>query len=233
MHNPPNPIHIAILSAVFAVIAFILQLGQRLGDWKSPRIAKVLLLIAVLLVACWIYLVCLLIFDIDIRTVFTQQPPVFWIIMATVALMGVIVSISPRWVRKDAMAMQVKASINIQVVNTWVVEAKGSKYPLKIRFQMKNAAPTCADVTMQGYQLNAPAMGKQVICEVLQLKNNIQQWYPEPEGLARVAVLPQHEFRGWIAANDGLYTKDQIERQIGNIGAVVLFVNGEVIQIKI
>jgi len=40
MPELPNPIHIALLGAVFAVITILLTLGQRLGDWRSKRICQ-------------------------------------------------------------------------------------------------------------------------------------------------------------------------------------------------
>ena len=85
---------------------------------------------------------------------------------------------------------------------------------------------------MQGYKLNNPIVAKQLVTEVLQLKVS-SSWLPQQEGVPRVAILPGQEFRGWIAANDNIFKKEQIERLIGNLGAIVLFVDGKVIEVKI
>jgi hypothetical protein len=121
---------------------------------------------------------------------------------------------------------------NIQAVHTWVVEEPGARYPLKIRYQMKNMSTTCADVTMQDCRLNNPVMLKQVISEVLQLKH-YAQWDPNPDGVTRVALLPGQEFRGWVAANNTIFSKEQVERLIGNLGTVGLIVDGTSFEVKI
>jgi hypothetical protein len=120
----------------------------------------------------------------------------------------------------------------IQAVHTWVVEATNATYPLKIRYQMRNTSLRCADVTTQGYKLTNPLISKQVVSEVLQLKVN-SKWSPEPDGVPRIAILPGQEFRGWIAANDGIFKKEQIEKQIGKLGAIVLLVDGNVVAVNI
>jgi hypothetical protein len=122
---------------------------------------------------------------------------------------------------------------NIQTVHTWVVDGASDKYPLKIRFQMKNTSFKCADVTMHGYSLTNPLISKQVVSEVLQLKANNSKWLPEPDGVPQIAVLPGHEFRGWIAANNEIFKKEHIDKLIGNLGCVTLLVNGSVIEVKI
>lgn len=111
MPELPNPVHIAILSAVFAVIAFIVQLGQRLGDWKSPKFAKVLLGMAVLLIACWVYLALLLIVKVDVRVMFSNQPTAFWVVMGTVSLMGLVVALPWRILRTSQTPSSTDSSV--------------------------------------------------------------------------------------------------------------------------
>lgn len=91
MQHLPNPIHIALLSGVFAVVAFILTFAQRIGDWRSKAVARILGVIGAGLIALWLYLACLWIFAIDLRTLFDGLSIVFWIILGTLSVMGIVV----------------------------------------------------------------------------------------------------------------------------------------------
>jgi hypothetical protein len=93
MPELPQPVHVAILSLGFAVVAFIITIAQRLGDWRSKWIARALGVLAVLLVICWVYLGALWVFKLDLRVPFTSNSEWFWIIIAGISLLGTIVAI--------------------------------------------------------------------------------------------------------------------------------------------
>jgi hypothetical protein len=86
----PDPVHIAILSLGFAVVAFVITIAQRLGEWRSKAAARVLGAMAALLVASWFYLAVLWVVKVDLRVLFAAQSPIFWIIAGTLSLMGLV-----------------------------------------------------------------------------------------------------------------------------------------------
>jgi hypothetical protein len=89
----PNPIHVGLLSGGFAIVALIVTLAQRLGDWRSKTVAKGLAAIAIMLLLCWVYLACLWIFEVDLRAVFSGHPTVFWI-AGTLSAIGLALAIT-------------------------------------------------------------------------------------------------------------------------------------------
>src|SRR5687768_1939072 len=73
----PNPIHVTLLGLVLAMIVFALTLAQRLGEWRSKMVARILGALASGLVVVWVYLACLWIFKVDLRTVFAHHVVLF------------------------------------------------------------------------------------------------------------------------------------------------------------
>jgi hypothetical protein len=92
MPQTPHPAQIAMLSVGFAVIALAITLPQRLGDWRSKVVARVLLAVALTLTVCWIYFAALWIFGIDLLVWIQGQPIWFWVLVAlsTAALFRVL-----------------------------------------------------------------------------------------------------------------------------------------------
>ncbi len=87
-----NPVHIALLSAVFAVIALILTMGQRLGEWRSKTIGRILGILGIFLIACWVYLACLWLTGIDLRR-FAEESVVFWVLLGGLSLIGAVFAV--------------------------------------------------------------------------------------------------------------------------------------------
>ena len=71
----------------------------------------------------------------------------------------------------------------------------------------------------------------EIQASVLQVK--LREWYPDKEGVDRVSVLPGQQFKAWVGADDKKFTKDQLERLRGQIGNLVLKVNGQRVDISL
>jgi hypothetical protein len=138
----------------------------------------------------------------------------------------------PEWPKPSRLVLPERPHISVVKVYTDNdPTAKG--YPLKIRYELKNGSDICLDVKLHAYGLNNTFVLKQVVNEVLQVKFYPAGWFPIDDGGTNVAVLPDQEFRGWIAVNDSRFSKAQIDVLIGNLGKVILYVNGDLIEISI
>jgi hypothetical protein len=103
----PSPIHVALLSGVFAVLAFVVTLAQRLGDWRSKKVAQVLGVISLLLLVSWLYLGCLWVFNVDLRASFSWNSPTLWVVAGAVTLAGVSLSVMKgNWFRIQRRATE-------------------------------------------------------------------------------------------------------------------------------
>ena len=98
-------------------------------------------------------------------------------------------------------------------------------YPLKCSAFWKNESNGCIDVVFLRYeQEKIPA--KSFIPSVLQISVD-GQYVPPNHGAGRIAVLPDQEFRAWIAVDENKYTADEIRGAYGNIGTFVFRINGK------
>jgi hypothetical protein len=86
---PPGlqPIHLTVLTGIFGMFAFVLTLAQRLGDWKSKTVAKILTIPALILGGLWIYFLSFWVFRFDLRQVFTTRS-VVWIAIGVAFLIA-------------------------------------------------------------------------------------------------------------------------------------------------
>lgn len=92
----PSPISVALLSGVFAMGALIITLAQRLGDWRSKNIARALGVVATLILLCWVYLVLLWVFNIDLRASFSWNSPTLWVVVGSLGFTGLVLA-AVRW----------------------------------------------------------------------------------------------------------------------------------------
>jgi hypothetical protein len=76
---------IFLLGVAVTALVGLIHLGQRLGEWRSKTIAWILGILAAILFAFWVYLLCLWIFDIDMRPWFTAH----WLVVSLLLLVGV------------------------------------------------------------------------------------------------------------------------------------------------
>ena len=100
-------------------------------------------------------------------------------------------------------------------IGTISVEGKldptpGRGYPLKVYCEMRNNnLVNCADVRVVGYRPDTVHL-KKFETDVLQLKIR-KWWYPDDQGVDRVAVLPGQQFRAWVGVDENKFTKDQLD----------------------
>jgi hypothetical protein len=92
MSTLPQPIHVALVGLVLASMYAVIQLAQRLGEWRSKIIARILGIVAGLLGVCALYLISLWIFGVDLRA-FTEVAPWIWwsggIAVSTAAILAI------------------------------------------------------------------------------------------------------------------------------------------------
>jgi hypothetical protein len=67
---------------------------------------------------------------------------------------------------------------------------------------------------------------KQFVPEVLQVRLR-DKWYPMPDGVDRVALLPAQLCRAWVGLDEKKFDKEQVEKSLGQIGTLVFTINGE------
>jgi TIR domain len=103
-------------------------------------------------------------------------------------------------------------------------------YPLKCYVQLRNDSASCIDVHLAGYIPNTVTL-KQFVSGVLQVK--LGEWYPRPDGVDHVAVLPGQLFRAWVGLDESKFTEDEVRGRSGQIGTLVLTVNGAALNIVI
>jgi hypothetical protein len=79
-----HPDHVFLLGVIVTVAIGMIHLGQRLGDWRSKIVARIMGGLAMILLACWVYLACLWLFEIDMRPWFTGH----WLLIFLLLLGG-------------------------------------------------------------------------------------------------------------------------------------------------
>jgi hypothetical protein len=101
-------------------------------------------------------------------------------------------------------------------------------FPLKCRVTMRNDSTECADIRFSDYaNSNTIRSKKDLPAEVLQLRFR-ERWWPEPDGVDRISVLPHQQFRAWVGLDETMLSVDRATQLllIGEIGTLVLSVNG-------
>jgi hypothetical protein len=123
------------------------------------------------------------------------------------------------------------ASVNISLMSENAEFSETADCPLKVRFHLRNDSVGPIDVQYQDYRPELITI-KKGVTEIFQVRL-AGSWLPEPDGLARIAVYPGQQLRGWIAADEGKFTKDQVDQHRGKIGTLILRVNEQDIEIKL
>lgn len=104
-------------------------------------------------------------------------------------------------------------------------------FPLKCYVTLQNASIECAEVRVSEYRARTVTL-KQFVFDVLQLGFR-GQWFPAPDGVDRIAVLPQQLFRAWVGVDERKFSEDQVNRLRGQIGTLVLLVDGKSVNIDL
>jgi hypothetical protein len=117
----------------------------------------------------------------------------------------------------------------IQVYST-PPDRAGLTYPIKCYVELRNDSDSCLGVRFSEYKSVAiPA--KTILLNVLQIKFG-SAWVPFPEA-ERVAILPGQLLRIWIPVDEEKYTSDGVNDLRGNIGEIVLLVDGRLMPFRI
>jgi len=59
------------------------------------------------------------------------------------------------------------------------------------------------------------------------------RWFPQPDGVDRIAVLPQQLFRAWVGIDETKFKQDQVNQLRGRIGTLALMVDGKPVDIDL
>jgi hypothetical protein len=106
-----------------------------------------------------------------------------------------------------------------------------AQYPLKCRAKMRNESARCIDVQMAGFRPKHVTL-KKFETSALQVKL-AKDWMPPKEAIDRVAVLPNQEFQAWVGIDETKFTEDAVRRLRGEIGTLVLRINGQPYEVKL
>ena len=115
---------------------------------------------------------------------------------------------------------------NIRVVHIAVeYNPTWEGYPLKCYVTFQNNASGTIEVNLYDYTPRYVTL-KQFVPEVLQVRLR-DKWYPRPDGVDRVALLPTQLCRAWIGLDEKKFDKNQVEKSLAHIGTLVFTINGE------
>jgi hypothetical protein len=126
---------------------------------------------------------------------------------------------------------------NIAVVNVRIStpDPNGPRwtYPLKCYVTLRNASTECADVRLSDYKPHTVSL-RDLPLEVLQLRFR-ERWWPKPDGVDRIAVLPNQSFRAWIGLDETVLSEAQANELLsrGQIGTVVFSINDKPVSIEL
>lgn len=120
---------------------------------------------------------------------------------------------------------------NLKVIDAHVRAVSGLTYPLKYRVRMRNDSAGCIDVQVSRFEAKKVTVKRQVT-SVLQVKLDEDLW-PDKKGVDRIAVLPGQQFQAWIGIDETKFDPSKVELLRGDIGQLILLVNGQTIEIKL
>jgi hypothetical protein len=104
-------------------------------------------------------------------------------------------------------------------------------YPLKCSAYLKNESRGCIDVALLRYEQEKIPINI-FVPSVLQIAI-AGEFVPPHHGADRVAVLPDQQFRAWIAVDENKYSTDEIFGARDHVGTLVFRVNGKEERVKI
>jgi hypothetical protein len=122
MQSLSHPTQIAVLAMGLTVTIFLLTMAQRLGDWRSKTLDKVLVVLAALLAASLIYLAALWIVGVDLGVWLNKQGGWFWVSVFALSSIALLLWL---W-RGGRKSEKEKASENQQSKYNVEQSAKGS-----------------------------------------------------------------------------------------------------------
>jgi hypothetical protein len=103
-------------------------------------------------------------------------------------------------------------------------------FPLKCYATLQNESAECVEVRVSEYRPRIVTL-KRFVLGVLQV--NMHGWYPRPDGVDRIPVLPQQSFRAWIGVDENKFSEVELNELRGQIGTLVFLVNGKPVAIEL
>jgi hypothetical protein len=131
------------------------------------------------------------------------------------------------------LGMKYRPAPNIRVVDIVIPDQNPAlrlTFPLKCYVTMQNNSTECADVRVSEYRPRTVTL-KQFVLDVLQVQ--LREWCPRDNGVDRVAVLPHQLFRAWIGIDESRFNEERVRALRGQIGTIVLSVDGVVISVEL
>jgi hypothetical protein len=139
------------------------------------------------------------------------------------------------WAERQRLENEVRSLMpvapKIGILSYRIVDEIGADYPLKLRMQLRNDSTTTADVQLKEYRQGLVTI-KGFPTEVLQIRLR-DLWYPKEHGAGRAALFSGQQFEAWIGIDESKFTRAQVETYRGTIGALILMVNGQDVEIKL
>jgi hypothetical protein len=112
-----------------------------------------------------------------------------------------------------------RGNVSIKVIDTVVFDPDPKKtlvFPLKCYVEMRNESPVSIEVSLSDFEKQSVEL-KRFVTGVLQVNFN-SAWYPSPDGVDRIAVLPRQMFRAWVGIDESKFTAEQVRRLKWQIG---------------
>jgi len=179
-----------LLSAGLAMILCLLQLAQRLGDWRSRKMAHLLTTAAVVLGLCWAYLIFLWIFKVDVRRWFESH----WIWSAAALVLGTI-----------ALLLYARTHVG------WIRRGHGPTlqfgewhggtdrgYPAKVN----GGAPSW--ISIRNTEVSSPKTAKNVSAQIewINQARTTRLSVPETDWYVREGIPGKRTVEGWFRSAD-------------------------------
>jgi hypothetical protein len=132
------------------------------------------------------------------------------------------------------IGVRIQSLPNIRRVNVEIPPLdleRNPTYPIKCYVTLQNASTECAEVRVSEYRERTVTL-KRFVFDVLQLDFR-GRWFPQPDGVDRIAVLPQQLFRAWVGIDETKFNRDQVNQLRGQIGTLALMVDGKSVDIDL
>jgi hypothetical protein len=135
----PQPIHVALVSLVCGLVYFLIQLAQRLGEWRSKAVANILGVIAGLLGICVLYMISLWVFKVDLAS-FGNVPR--WIWWSTGVVLVGLTATQTIFRNARLRANKETAPLLVPVISSYEATDTGNCVTLRVRLFVSNSSST-------------------------------------------------------------------------------------------
>jgi hypothetical protein len=170
----------------------------------------------------------------DAKTLLTSFPVPLWvIIIAAFTLIGTVYKLLTHHdptPNIEPYNFETKIG-SISMVAELSPSEEQHTYPLKCRVWLRNESKGCIDVMLLRYEPEKIHY-KLFRQGVLQIELAGGAYIPTDHGADRIAVLPEQNFRVWIAIDETKYSQQEVQGAYGQVGTLVFKVNGKEERVK-